>query len=469
VDVCALGLLNLFLEVLPLLLPNSMEEILESLNERSRNLPSKSNRPTDSNQWTSDADHQISPFLTENLAASAKKGLAKARKELAKARQSIVSLASKATDGSDAENQRTHRGYKHSKAPRSGLVSRAVEASSSIWKMFSGATGAATNIWSKATKWKTGEKLEKDGNAKNIPDPTDFLETEGRSNHGSLDVRLEEYHSWPTRSYVAKENSEQGRHQIDFTQGISAPVEQELVYFVPNPEAPQFVETDFLPSPPDQTDQSQIEEKNLIHIDDTSVQPAIDVFYGEKTDFVTAQTFDHTDPASPNFPGSEFDSQNWLIPASNYLGSGEAENSQLFTSFSSDLTIREPAWDGWGEEDLLPPSELSSTRTWMGERRVGDGRWELPAAEMVAEELVAMEEQENDQEVKEKRIQQLALQLLHDEAMLAEGSSLHEARSIGGRSLASGSGYEFNPEDKLNPKNHQLQLEDGWVGFHSPR
>ena len=34
VDVCALGLLNLFLEVLPLLLPNSMEEILESLNER---------------------------------------------------------------------------------------------------------------------------------------------------------------------------------------------------------------------------------------------------------------------------------------------------------------------------------------------------------------------------------------------------------------------------------------------------
>lgn len=31
---CALGLLNLFLEVLPLLLPNSMEEILESLNER---------------------------------------------------------------------------------------------------------------------------------------------------------------------------------------------------------------------------------------------------------------------------------------------------------------------------------------------------------------------------------------------------------------------------------------------------
>ena len=34
VDVCALGLFNLFLEVLPLLLPNSMEEILESLNDR---------------------------------------------------------------------------------------------------------------------------------------------------------------------------------------------------------------------------------------------------------------------------------------------------------------------------------------------------------------------------------------------------------------------------------------------------
>ena len=40
---------------------------------------------------------------------------------------------------------------------------------------------------------------------------------------------------------------------------------------------------------------------------------------------------------------------------------------------------------------------------------------------MVAEELVAMEEQEEDQEVKERRIQELALQLLHDEAILAEG------------------------------------------------
>ena len=40
---------------------------------------------------------------------------------------------------------------------------------------------------------------------------------------------------------------------------------------------------------------------------------------------------------------------------------------------------------------------------------------------MVAEELVAMEEQEDDQEVKERRIQELALQLLQDEAISAEG------------------------------------------------
>lgn len=391
---------------------------------RSRNLPAKSNSPTaDSNQWTSDADHQISSFLPENLAASAKKGLAKARKELAKARKSIVSLASKATDGLDAESQRTHRGYKPSKAPRSkaGLVSRAMDASSSIWKMFSGATGAAKNIWSKATKWKTVDKLENDGSAKNIQDPTSFLETEARSNHGSHDVRLEEYQHWPTSSYLPGENSEQGNGQIDVTQGIYAPVEQELVYFVPNPEAPQFVKADFSPSPPDQTDQIKMEKKNPTNIDDTSDQTAINVFYGEKTDFVTGQAYDHTDTVS----GREFDSQNWSIPATNYLGTGdvtkEAENSQLFTSFSSDLTISEPEWAGWGEEHLLPPSELSSTRTWTGERRVEDGRWELPAAEMVAEELVAMEEQEDDQEVKERRIQELALQLLQDEAISAEG------------------------------------------------
>ena len=283
-----------------------------------------------------------------------------------------------------------------------------MEASSSIWKMFSGATGAAKNIWSKATKWKTGNELVKDGK-----NPADFFKTEGRSNHGSLDVGLEEYHSWPTSSYLAKENSEQGTHQIDYT-----PVEQELVYFVPNPEAPQFVKTDFLPSPPDQ---SQIEKKNPINIGETSDQPAIDVFYGEKTDFVPAQTYDYTDAASPDAPGREFDSQNWLIPASNFLGTegitGEAENSQLFTSLASDLTIREPEWTDWGEEELLPPSELSQTRTWTGERRS-----ELPAmAEMVAEELVAMEEQEEEQEVKERRIQELALHLLHDEAILAEG------------------------------------------------
>ena len=57
------------------------------------------------------------------------------------------------------------------------------------------------------------------------------------------------------------------------------------------------------------------------------------------------------------------------------------------------------------------------------ERRVEDGRWELPTAEMAAQEVVAMEAQvqEDDQEIKERRIQELALQLLHDEAILAEG------------------------------------------------
>ena len=286
--------------------------------------------------------------------------------------------------------------------------------------MFSGATGAAKNIWSKATKWKTGDKLEND--AKNIQDPMDFLGTEGRSNRGSHDVGLEEYHSWPTSSYLPEESSKQGRHQIDFSRGIYAPVEQELVYFVPNPEAPQFVKADFIPSPPDQ---SEIKETNPMHIDDTSDQTAINVFYGEKTDFVTAQAYDLTDTASPIVPGREFDSQNWLISASNHLGSGdinrEAENSQLFTSFSSDLTIREPEWAAWGEENLLPPSELSQTRTWTGERRVEDGRGEPPAAETIAQELVAMEEQEDSEEGKERRIQELALQLLHDEAISAEG------------------------------------------------
>ena len=391
---------------------------------RSRNLPAKSNRPTDSNQWISDAENQISSFVTENLTTSAKKGLAKARTEFAKARKSITSLASKATDGLNAKNPRAQQASKAARS-KAGLVSRALKASSSIWKMFSGATGAAKNIWSKATQWKAGieNRLEKDGNAKNIQDLTN-LETEGRSNHGSL----EEYQSWPISSDLPKEENSE---QIDVTLGTSAPVVQEFVYFVPNPEAPQFVKTDFLPSPPDQTGQSQIEEENLMHTGDTWDEPAIDVFYGEKTDFVTAQAYDHVDTASPNVPGKEFDSQNFFFPASNYLAPGvekngdidrEAENSQLFTSFSSDLTIREPEWAGWGEEVLLPPSQLSQTRTWTGERREEDGRWELPTAEMVGQDLVAMEEeQEEDQEVKEKRIQELALQLLHDEAILAEG------------------------------------------------
>ena len=294
--------------------------------------------------------------------------------------------------------------------------------------MFSGATGVAKNIWSKATQWKTGE--EKEGIAKNTLYPTD-LETEGRSNHGSVDVRPEEFHSWPTSSDLSKENLEQEEQQNDLTQGILAQVEQEFVYFVPNPEAPRFVKTDFSPSPPDQTSQSQVEEAHPLQIDDASDQPSIDVSYGRKTDFVTPQAYDHINTASPNVHGSDLDSQNLFLPANNYLEPAaaersrdfdrEAENSQLFTSFSSDLTISEPEWVGWGEEGLLPPSELSETRTWTGERRVENGRWELPNAEMVAHQLVAVEEQEDDQEEKERRIQELALQLLHDEAILAEG------------------------------------------------
>jgi len=473
VDICALGFINVFLEVLPLLLPNSMEEILETLNERSRNLRATPKIPTKSNQWTLDADNQISSFVTKHLAASAKEGLAKARKGLAKARKSLISLGSKATHELDAENQRTRHGFQRSEAARSkaGLVSRAMEASSSIWKMFSGATGVAKNIWSKATQWKTGE--EKEGIAKNTLYPTD-LETEGRSNHGSVDVRPEEFHSRPTSSDLSKENLEQEEQQNDLTQGILAQVEQEFVYFVPNPEAPRFVKTDFSPSPPDQTSQSQVEEAHPLQIDDASDQPSIDVSYGRKTDFVTPQAYDHINTASPNVHGSDLDSQNLFLPANNYLEPAaaersrdfdrEAENSQLFTSFSSDLTISEPEWVGWGEEGLLPPSELSETRTWTGERRVENGRWELPNAEMVAHQLVAVEEQEDDQEEKERRIQELALQLLHDEAILAEGSTDHEGRSTGGKSLTSG----FHLEDKLNPDD-QFQLENGWIGFHSPR
>lgn len=226
-----------------------MEEILETLNERSRNLRATPKIPAKSNQWTLDADNQISSFVTKHLAASAKEGLAKARKGLAKARKSLISLSSKATHGLDAENQRTHHGFQRSEVARSkaSLVSRAMEASSSIWKMFSGATGVAKNIWSKATQWKTGE--ENEGIAKNILSPTD-LETEGRSNHGSVDVRPEEFHSWPTSSDLSKENSEQEEQQNYLTEGILAPVGQEFVYFVPNPEAPRFVKTDFSPSPP---------------------------------------------------------------------------------------------------------------------------------------------------------------------------------------------------------------------------
>ena len=80
------------------------------------------------------------------------------------------------------------------------MVSRAMKASSSIWKMLSGATGAAKSFWSKATKWTTngeGEvKREQNGNPENIQYLTDY-QIEGRSNHDSNDIsEYSEYPSW---------------------------------------------------------------------------------------------------------------------------------------------------------------------------------------------------------------------------------------------------------------------------------
>ena len=174
---------------------------------------------------------------------------------------------------------------------------------------------------------------------------------------------------------------------------------QEFVYFVPNPEAPQFVRTDFLPSPPDPSIVG--ETGNQVHVED---QPSINVAYG---DFVPIQG--NNQVAEETHLGEVADGIKDT--------SGDAGSSQIITSFPSEpdsLTIREPKWLGWREEDLLPPSELSLTKTWTGERRAG----ELPVEELVAHQLVALEqEEEAGRDLKEMRIQQLALQLLQDQAV----------------------------------------------------
>merc|ERR1711990_959917 len=190
-------------------------------------------------------------------------------------------------------------------------------------------------------------------------------------------------------------------------------------------EAPQFVKTDFLPSPPDQTGQTQIEEAKILHIGDSTDQSSIDVSYGVKTVVMPVLAYDQIEA---DVAGRHIDEQNVSPHTSNHLG---PEKSQDRNRDASDLTIREPEWVGWGEDEgLQPPSEFSQTRTWTGERRV-----ELPTEEMI----ISMEEQREalEQESRERRIQELALQLLHNRAILSEGSSVHEVRS--GRSLSSGS------------------------------
>ena len=280
-------------------------------------------------------------------------------------------------------------------------MSRAMKASSSIWKMLSGATGAAKSFWSKATKWTTDDegevKREQTGNPENIQYLTDY-QIEGRSNHDSNDIT--EYHSW-----AASSDESPDEEQTNSAQDLSTPdvsfEGQEFVYFVPNPEAPQFVKTDFLPSPPDPSIVG--ETGSQFHVEG---QPSINVAYG---DFVPIQG--NNQVAEETHLGEVAD----VIKDTN----GDAGNSQIITSFPSEpdsLTIREPKWLGWGEEDLLPPSELSLTKTWTGERRAG----ELPLEELVAHQLVALEdveEEEAGRDLKEMRIQQLALQLLQDQAV----------------------------------------------------
>ena len=218
-----------------------------------------------------------------------------------------------------------------------------MKASSSIWKMLSGATGAAKSFWSKATKWTTDDegevKKEQTGNPGNIQYLTDY-QIEGRSNHDSNDItEYSEYPSWAASSDESPEEEHTNSAQKLSTPDVSFE-EQEFVYFVPNPTP-----TDFLLSPPDPSIVG--ETGSQVHIED---QPSINVAYG---DFVPIQG--NNQVAEETHLGEVADGIKDT--------SGDAGSSQIITSFPSEpdsLTIREPKWLGWGEEDLLPPSELKN-------------------------------------------------------------------------------------------------------------
>ena len=140
----------MFHKVLPLLLPNNLEEIVASLEEkykaflnltpsltfsvalfstfkqhfdlffRTKNLPSTKANAAESNLWNLDSENEISSYVSKQLTASAKKGIAKAKNELTRASQNLISLATTASDVLDGEKHRT----KH-RRPRSkgGMVS----------------------------------------------------------------------------------------------------------------------------------------------------------------------------------------------------------------------------------------------------------------------------------------------------------------------------------------------------------
>ena len=131
----------MFHKVLPLLLPNNLEEIVASLEEkykaflnavfdtlyyslfnfnigyqhfdiffRTKNLPSTKAKAAESNLWKLDSENEISSYVSKQLTASAKKGIAKAKSELTRASQNLISLATTASDVLDGEKHRTkHR------------------------------------------------------------------------------------------------------------------------------------------------------------------------------------------------------------------------------------------------------------------------------------------------------------------------------------------------------------------------
>ena len=90
------------------------------LSFRTKNLPSTKANAAESNLWNLDSENEISSYVSKQLTASAKKGIAKAKNELTRASQNLISLATTASDVLDGEKQRT----KH-RRPRSkgGMVS----------------------------------------------------------------------------------------------------------------------------------------------------------------------------------------------------------------------------------------------------------------------------------------------------------------------------------------------------------